>query len=209
MKENISKREANKSKKRESLVNTAESHFIKMGFDNASIDAIAKEAGVTKRTLYQYFESKEDLFYAVILRGIKLLIFSFEEEMKKGSNVLEKIRLGNFAYLKFYTENKDMFRLLNYKPANQHNTNTSPHYRELEILDQRRVKIYIDLITEAKSDGSINPDLDTTKAIYFAIFTSFSLLNTISTTINLWDMLGFSENEFLQFSFGLIADALK
>ncbi|TYC65527.1 TetR/AcrR family transcriptional regulator [Stappia sp. BW2] len=42
--------------------------FRAKGFDGASMEVIAKEAGVSKGTLYVYFNSKEALFEALILQ---------------------------------------------------------------------------------------------------------------------------------------------
>ncbi len=42
--------------------------FLEQGFAAASTDAIAGEAGVSKRTLYAYYPSKEDLFEDVLPR---------------------------------------------------------------------------------------------------------------------------------------------
>ena len=39
--------------------------FLAQGFDAASMDDIARKAGVSKGTLYVYFKSKEDLFEAI------------------------------------------------------------------------------------------------------------------------------------------------
>ena len=40
--------------------------FFREGFSRVSMDAIAKEAGLTKRSLYYHFESKDDLAAAVL-----------------------------------------------------------------------------------------------------------------------------------------------
>jgi AcrR family transcriptional regulator len=209
--ENIqSKRESNKAQKKALFLDAAERLFVQNGFDNTSIDDVAKEAGLTKRTLYQYFNSKEDLFYAVALKGAKLLTAAYEEGLGQGANTLEKIRLGNKVYLQFYKEYLGLFRILNYKPSNQQNTDASPNYRELQTIDGIRMMHFANLVSEGKTDGSINTSLDMKKAVYFAFFTAFSLLYTVSTADkSMWAMLGLDENEFLQFSFDLLADALK
>jgi AcrR family transcriptional regulator len=207
--ENIpSKRESNKEKKKASFIAAAEKLFLQKGFDHTSIDEVAKEAGLTKRTLYQYFISKEDLFFAITLRGARQLFSLFEEAMSRGNTVLEKISLGNSAYLKFYAEHHEMFRLLNYVPANKENNEASPHYREIQVLDGRRMKYFVDFVAAAKTDGSINPDLDMIKAVLYAFYTPFSLLYTVSS-MNMWDRLPMDETEFLRFSFDLLINALK
>lgn len=208
MKEIESKRQSNKVKKKTCLLEAATRLFTQKGFENTSIDEIAKEAELTKRTLYQYFESKEDLFYAVVLEGSKKLLFMYEDAMSKGRNALEKIRFGNQAHLQYYMDDLQMFRLLNYRPANRKNCESSPHYKELEVLDSIRLKYYMELVEESKADCSINQNLDITKAVFFAFFSTYSLLYTVSS-MNMWEKLHIGENDFLQFSFDLLADALK
>lgn len=48
------------------LVAIALRHFTMFGFDAASIEAIAREAGVTRQGIYQRFGSKKDFFDAVM-----------------------------------------------------------------------------------------------------------------------------------------------
>jgi AcrR family transcriptional regulator len=48
------------------IVEAAQSHFDAHGFERASVDAMAAEAGVSKMTIYSHFASKEGLFEAVI-----------------------------------------------------------------------------------------------------------------------------------------------
>lgn len=52
--------------KRKQIMDGASRMFLSQGFDAASMGAIAREAGVSKGTLYVYFKSKEDLFEAIV-----------------------------------------------------------------------------------------------------------------------------------------------
>jgi len=54
------------SAKRQQILAGARRVFLELGFDGASMGAIARTAGVSKGTLYVYFASKEDLFTAMI-----------------------------------------------------------------------------------------------------------------------------------------------
>lgn len=54
--------------KAESILAAARRTFLASGFGAASMDAVAREAGASKATLYVYFSSKEELFGAVIAR---------------------------------------------------------------------------------------------------------------------------------------------
>lgn len=54
--------------KREQILDGARKVFMAQGFDAASMNDIVREAGVSKGTVYVYFENKEQLFAALIAR---------------------------------------------------------------------------------------------------------------------------------------------
>lgn len=55
-----------KSKKRATILEGAVDVFISMGYELTSMDKIAETAGVSKRTIYNHFGSKENLFQAIV-----------------------------------------------------------------------------------------------------------------------------------------------
>jgi AcrR family transcriptional regulator len=57
---------ADDSAKRRQIVQGARAIFLAKGFDAASMSDIARAAGVSKGTLYVYFENKEQLFEAIV-----------------------------------------------------------------------------------------------------------------------------------------------
>ena len=54
------------AKKRHDIIDGARRVFFRKGFDGASMDEIARAASVSKATIYVYFESKADLFRALV-----------------------------------------------------------------------------------------------------------------------------------------------
>jgi TetR/AcrR family transcriptional regulator of autoinduction and epiphytic fitness len=54
------------AERRELLLDAAESVFVEQGYSAASMDDIAAKAGMSKKTLYRIFDTKEALFAAVI-----------------------------------------------------------------------------------------------------------------------------------------------
>lgn len=53
-------------RKRAAIMEAAVSELKQNGFDNTSMDRIAEVASVSKRTVYNHFPSKEDLFAAIV-----------------------------------------------------------------------------------------------------------------------------------------------
>lgn len=58
-----------KQEKQTALLDAARSAFLARGFARSSVNTIAKDAGISIATLYKYFDTKEDLFGAVIGRS--------------------------------------------------------------------------------------------------------------------------------------------
>ncbi len=58
-------RENQKKQKKNQIINAAAEVFSQKGFSGALMAEIADHAGIGKGTIYQYFNSKEDLFFAV------------------------------------------------------------------------------------------------------------------------------------------------
>ncbi len=54
------------SKKRQAILDGAVAVFTEMGYKEASMDKIAETAGVSKNTIYNHFQSKENLFQEMI-----------------------------------------------------------------------------------------------------------------------------------------------
>lgn len=59
------------SLKRKAILEGAVKVFTKSGFDASSMDSIAEVAGVSKRTVYNHFPSKEILFQAIVADFLK------------------------------------------------------------------------------------------------------------------------------------------
>lgn len=62
----MSKKELKRQQKHAAIIKAALEEFATQGFSGASVDSIAKGAGVSKPTLYQYVGNKEALFQAVL-----------------------------------------------------------------------------------------------------------------------------------------------
>ncbi|WP_052120835.1 TetR/AcrR family transcriptional regulator [Inquilinus limosus] len=60
------------SRKPDQILKAAYAVFLEQGYEAASMDAIAREAGVSKATLYAHFASKQDLFAAIVASACRV-----------------------------------------------------------------------------------------------------------------------------------------
>jgi len=68
---------------RRKIIDTAYEVFYKGGFARAGVDAIAEAAGITKRTLYYHFDSKDALLAAVLDAQHELVLSRIQRWAKR------------------------------------------------------------------------------------------------------------------------------
>lgn len=67
--------------KRQAIMSAAARVFVREGFDRTSVDTVAAEAGVSKRTIYNHFHDKESLFISVIRATLGSVTAEFAEAL--------------------------------------------------------------------------------------------------------------------------------
>lgn len=70
---------------------TAETLFRRYGLRSVTMDDIARELGISKKTLYQHFENKGDLIEQVIRRSIECERELIEQIVQSAGNALEEM----------------------------------------------------------------------------------------------------------------------
>src|SRR5271165_2238725 len=78
---------------REAIVEAATHLFLEHGFGAVSMDELAEAAGVARRTLYNQFTSKEEIFRAMLLRVSGQLEHAFPPGIETQGDVEEVLRL--------------------------------------------------------------------------------------------------------------------
>lgn len=79
-------------KKYKNLLDKAEELFWKYGYASVSVDQIAKEAGISKMTVYKHFHSKEDLFIKVLMNNTEYHMNKLMGKLDEKYHTLEKIQ---------------------------------------------------------------------------------------------------------------------
>jgi AcrR family transcriptional regulator len=93
------------------ILEAARKVFAKRGFHEATVEDIAEAAGVAKGTVYLYYESKRDVYFAALKFGIAQMYSSLLQEVKKFSTPEEKLKALIAAKLAYFDENRDFFKI--------------------------------------------------------------------------------------------------
>ncbi len=98
---------AEPANRRGQILRRAARVFLERGFDGASMDEIAREAGLTKPGLYYHFTSKTELLFAVMTFAMDELERETFTAMAKASTPLEKLRAILHTHAWLITREKD------------------------------------------------------------------------------------------------------
>ena len=125
------------------IINSARELFKKYGYKKVSMDEIAKDAKVTKRTVYSYFKDKESLFEYFI-----------DEDLEIVKEKIEKLEKEKLPFIKRIS--KILFYALNFKEQNALFKAIS-NDKDLSLLTRLK-KRYDDIILNF-IEGKINKEI--------------------------------------------------
>jgi AcrR family transcriptional regulator len=96
----------------EQLLDVAERLLAARGYGATSIDAIAREAGVTRPVVYKRFASKEQIYLSCLQRARAQMESMLASAVKGSEKLEERIRLAADAYFRFVEDDPDRWRVL-------------------------------------------------------------------------------------------------
>ena len=156
------RKEREKERRREEILDAAQRVFVEKGLTTATVDDIAIAAELSKGTLYLYFESKEDIYIALMMRGLRLLYTVFNEIISCETSVVKILHQMEGAYIEFFNTQRNYFRMLDsaYRP-NVHKEVSEEMRRTYTAESQKNWEQIIDLfnrgVREKKIRNDINP----------------------------------------------------
>ncbi|MBS0357793.1 MAG: TetR/AcrR family transcriptional regulator [Proteobacteria bacterium] len=100
--------------KNEAIFEAGKRVFLKFGFKSSSMDEIAREACVSKRTIYQHYGNKEALFQAVLSKHWEQVFAVNDELFIKEKSISENLKSFASTFLNFLYKKDtiDLFRIL-------------------------------------------------------------------------------------------------
>ena len=98
--------------RREQILDVSVQVFARNGFHSTSMNDVADAAGVTKPVLYQHFDSKQDLYLALLDEAGNRLRNSVTKAVAGAASGKEQTEMGFKAYFHWVAEDHDAFLLL-------------------------------------------------------------------------------------------------
>ena len=92
------------AKTKDLLIDVARRLFAEKGMENTTMNDIATESGKGRRTLYTYFNSKEDIYLAIVEKELQFLYEKLYEIEKMDIAPDEKLKSYIFIRLDTFKE---------------------------------------------------------------------------------------------------------
>jgi AcrR family transcriptional regulator len=95
------RRQEEKDRRRNEIVDAAENLYRELGWDAVTMDSVAKKARLSRALVYVYFKDKSELLLAITERAMEVLRTRFEEassRTRKGIDQIEAIGRAYMAY---------------------------------------------------------------------------------------------------------------
>jgi TetR/AcrR family fatty acid metabolism transcriptional regulator len=101
-----------RERRRQAILQAARQVFARKGYEPATLEAVAREAGLAKGTLYLYFKNKEDLYFHTAVHVLESLQSCILEQAQRSSGALDRLRAIALGQFDFFIRHRDTLQLL-------------------------------------------------------------------------------------------------
>jgi len=188
----IERKEREKEHRREEIIDAAQRVFFQKGLSAATMDEIAEVAELSKGTLYLYYNSKEDLYLSVMLRGMDILYGMFMNVLSESRTSLEAVANLGEAYYEFFNQHRNYYRMLHFFENPQFHKQVSEEMLQFCASHNQKVwLVVINAIERGIDEGVIRPDIDPKEAAVILWASSNGLMRQMDREDNYWrDVMG-------------------
>lgn len=106
----LDRRERRAERRRTEIVAVAREMFLASPYSQVSVEAIAAAAELSKVTVYSYFESKLDIYCAILVADAQLLVDAFREAYDPARDLRTNLRKLGRAYATFLESHAEYFQ---------------------------------------------------------------------------------------------------
>lgn len=206
------RREEEKERRKEEILDAAELVFSEKGFDAATMDQVARKARVSRALVYVYFKDKTALHLAICLRGLKILRAMFENARKLHTTGDEQIRAIGQAYMQFSEEYPTHFAAMSRFEASTHEIiQGDPCCATMEMIQagQQVHEQTVLALATGMADKTLRDDLDNLMQISITLWGfTHGTIQLAQTKSNFMATMGISKESFMNQAVELVMQSL-
>lgn len=143
--------------RKEKILEVGIEEFASKGYENANINIIAKNAGISIGLMYKYFNTKEDLFFTCLQRGMSILDETIDDILRSDDKLIVKAENLIRAICRLSNKNGNYIKLYNEITSQRDSAKAIEFANEIEA---QTAKKYINCITNSLKSGDVRQDMD-------------------------------------------------
>ena len=186
--------------KRQAILDQAIRTFAELGFRGTDVQVIADRAGVGKGTVYRYFRSKQDLFWATTYEVLQRMERHMFRAMEGVEDARAKLRAAAVGYSQFFLANPEYLQLFLQDLAEFRGSGPESHREHHEKLIGRMDEI----LQQGIDAGRLRPvDLRLTTIGLGSLLFGATILGSHLNAVPVAEMTEYAVDIFLR---GIAAD---
>ena len=152
----MSRREEKKQKTRQAIVHAAINLFSTNGFENTSVEELARVAGVGKGTIYGYFQTKKEILHAFCEYELEQIHKKLVSQTNPDAPILEQMLTIYMTEFNHVTQNKEFGRIFMRQTVFPDESDIKSH---LEIED-KYFELLFPIMEKAKERGELRKEIE-------------------------------------------------
>jgi len=208
----IERKEKERNIRREDIINAAEKIFFQKGYESSTMDAVAKMAEYSKKTLYSYFQSKEQLLQSIIFRAFWTLNKMINTELSDKTKLsgLAKLKLLGETFMKFTNHYPKYFETFVLYNSAKSELAVDDEFKKASDNEGAITLAYlVNVIEEGVNDNSIRSDLHIQKTAFVLYANIIGISNLVLNKEGYLLEQHLSAKELIQEMFKLIERSIE
>ena len=208
--EKMSKKEAVTALHRARIMAASERLFSEKGYAQTTIDDISKASEYSRRTIYAYYENKEDILHHIIEKGLRSLKTDIENAVNDNTGFVDAYREVCRAKKRYRKEYPHSLETLKRSGAAEiEQVAASDTVKNILCLGTEINEILEELIVRGQKNGEVKNDVVPVLTVY-VLSTSLDSLLTLTETKGKFICVqnGMTEDEFLDYGFRQIINSI-
>jgi len=151
------RREEEKERRRAEMVDAAEELYAEVGWDDVTMERVAKSARLSRALIYVYFRDKSDLLHAITERALLELRERFVAAAAAHRQGLDQVQAIGHAYVLFQQEKPYRFDACSRFHA--HQAAGQPAEDACAAAGDAVMEVIVKALLQGQADGSIRKDI--------------------------------------------------
>jgi AcrR family transcriptional regulator len=154
------RRQEEKERRRAEILDAAEAVTSEVGWDDLTMEQLARRARLSRALVYVYFKDKDDLMFGLCERALATLKQRFDEAVSRNKSGLDQIIAIGRAYIAFAQEFPVYFDIKSRCDVREANlADASPNEAACRTVADSILALMVAVLERGVRDGTIRADI--------------------------------------------------